>query len=362
MEMLDYISQYGDDSEDTQLNFEKNETIVQKTLNPLSCYSLTNGKWTRQEIPEEINRMRMGKNPYECEFKLIDPLADDIHVIIQKSGNSWFVMDSGKKDLMKVNGFAKRQLHLKQNQIALVQIGGVPYIFSTKAQLLSRDGDDYQGETLPLEESQYSLSYQNKTVNCNLNELSLIGSDPICDFNIPGESFVAVISNLGKRLFLTSLVDNDKLAIDADGVPADKMPPLKPGSIISIGNITINFKLSKDLRFTQSFNYTPDTKGACMKLLEVDAYGNTGHGYLLPAAGRSIKVGRNSNDCLIAISHSSKISRIHGQAIVYEKSVMIIDNGSTNGTYVNGQRIKRHLAHPGDFVKFGDVTFIVCFA
>ena len=99
-----------------------------------------------------------------------------------------------------------------------------------------------------------------------------------------------------------------------------------------------------------------------MKLLEIDAHGNTGHGYLLPAAGRSIKIGRNSNDCLIAIPHSSKISRIHGQAIVYEKSLMIIDNGSTNGTYVNGIRIKRHLAHPGDFVKFGDVTFIICFA
>jgi len=361
MGTADYISHIEDYSEETQLHFEKNKTIIQRELNPLSCYTLLNGKWNRKDIPVEIDRVRMGGNPYECEFKLNSPEADDVHIIIQRSGHSWFIMDSGKKDLMKVNGFVKRQLQLKQNEVALVQIGNEPFIFSTKDSTIKRPENATPVEAPPLEEKQFSVSHQNSTINFNLEDLCIIGSDPICNFYLPGEQFVATISHLGKRLFLTSLVDENKISVTADGVSASQMPPLKPGTQINIGNTSLNFKLSKDLRFTQSFNYIPDAKGECMKLLEIDSLRNPGHGYILPPAGRSLKIGRNSNECQIAINNSTKISRVHAQSIVYEKSIMLIDNGSTNGTYVNGEKIKRRLVHPGDFVKFGNVEFILCF-
>lgn len=358
MHIADYISQVGDFTEETTLNFEKNVRKPQVEMNPLSCFVKQSGVWTRQEIPNGIDRMRMGKNPYECEFKLDCAEADDVHIIIQRTGAAWFIMECGKKDLMKVNGFSKRQIHLRQNCTSVVQIGNSQFIFTTH-KIINRPPLEENTPPVALVESQYRLEFNNNNKNFNLNQMCLIGSDPLCDFFLPGEAFAAMISNLGKRLFLTSLVD--RVNIEADGVSGSENVPLKPGSKINIGNYEISFKLSKDLRFTQSFNFIPDGKSDCLRLLEIDDLGHAGHSYVLPPSGRSITIGRDSSRCLLGIHSSSKISRVHANAIIYDKSVMIIDHQTTNGTFVNNKRIKKRLVHPGDIVRFGDVNFILCY-
>ena len=358
MQIADYISQVGDFTEETTLHFEKKLHSPQTGMNPLSCFAKQNGIWTRQEIPNGINRMRMGKNPYECEFKLNDADADDVHVIIQRTGASWFIMEYGRKDLMRVNGFTKRQVHLKQNCTAVVQIGDSQFIFTTH-KMSNRTSVTEPNPPVELVESQYSLSYDNNNKNFNLDQMCLIGSDPLCDFFLPGEAFAAMISNLGRRLFMTSLVEN--VIVEADGVSGSEKAPLRPGSKINIGQSEIIFKLSRDLRFTQNFNFVPDGKCECMRLLEIDNQGHAGHSYVLPPSGRSITIGRDSSSCLLGIHNSAKISRIHANAIIYDKSVMIIDNETTNGTFVNNKRIKKRLVHPGDIVRLGDLNFILCY-
>ena len=360
MPIADYISQVGDYSEETHLHFEKNETIYQGEMNPLSCFYFNEGSWVRSELPHEVSRIRIGRNPYECEFKLNHKDADDVHIVIQRTGTSWYIMECGKKDLMKVNGFTKRQVHLKQGGTAVVQIGDMKFVFST-TKISGAPAKSEMVDAVPLTESQYSLSYNGNNVNFNLEQVCLIGSDPLCDFFLPGEAFIGMISNLGKRLFLTSMVDADKVIVEADGVSAAKNAPLKPGSIINVGNAEIDFKLSKDLRFSQNFNFVPDGKSDCMRLLEIDALGHAGHSYVLPPSGRSITIGRDSSLCLLGIHNSSKISRKHAQAIIYDKSVLLMDNGTTNGTFVNNKRIKKRLVHPGDMVRLGDISFILCF-
>jgi pSer/pThr/pTyr-binding forkhead associated (FHA) protein len=60
-----------------------------------------------------------------------------------------------------------------------------------------------------------------------------------------------------------------------------------------------------------------------------------------------------SRDCNIVLSDNS-VSRIHGYLLTAGNKVYLVDENSTNGTFVNGRRIQNKIAlHPGDRVMIG---------
>lgn len=65
----------------------------------------------------------------------------------------------------------------------------------------------------------------------------------------------------------------------------------------------------------------------------------------------SVSLGRaTDNDvCLDDITVSSH----HARIVTFFNATYIEDLGSTNGTWVNGKRIKMHTLHPGDQVMLG---------
>ncbi len=59
----------------------------------------------------------------------------------------------------------------------------------------------------------------------------------------------------------------------------------------------------------------------------------------------------------IVLQEDAAISRSHAR-IANDKGVWnIIDNNSTNGTFINGARIGSQRLHPGDIVQFGSSSF-----
>lgn len=73
-------------------------------------------------------------------------------------------------------------------------------------------------------------------------------------------------------------------------------------------------------------------------------------------------IGRNE-DCDVRIDHKS-VSKLHCVLVKTDGLIMLRDLGSTNGTRVNGQRVRRAALLPNDHlaiaafrykVKFGDV-------
>lgn len=68
------------------------------------------------------------------------------------------------------------------------------------------------------------------------------------------------------------------------------------------------------------------------------------------------RIGRESkgNDVVIA---GFGVSSAHAEARVTDDAVLLKDLGSSNGTYVNGERITQQLVRDGDRVTLGDVTF-----
>ena len=52
----------------------------------------------------------------------------------------------------------------------------------------------------------------------------------------------------------------------------------------------------------------------------------------------------------------STVSSQHAKIVTYYNASYIEDLGSTNGTYVNGKRVQKHILHPGDVISLGTHT------
>lgn len=63
-------------------------------------------------------------------------------------------------------------------------------------------------------------------------------------------------------------------------------------------------------------------------------------------------------ECDIALSADTSVSRSHARITYAESRHLIGDNGSSNGTFVNGARVAgaRPLS-PGDTIQLGDTAF-----
>jgi hypothetical protein len=361
MPLADYISSDGSLSSATILNFEKKGPTPLEGIIPLTYYYSVNDQWVVRSIPAQILQFKMGKDPYSCEINLDYPDADKVQVVMRRIGTVWYIIESGKNDFMRVNGIKKRQVSIPQNATVVVHIGEIEFVFTTKE--ISNTSSEGTALTGPPEEGkgEYSLSNGGKELKFPFSHVALLGSNPLCDFYVDGEPFLGLITHISKRLFFIPLALNPETEITIDGLPINDQLPLSPGSIIKVGNIDIVLKLSKELRFSQDFKFVADPTEECLMLLQLDEYGEPGQAYALPPAGRSIFIGRDPIKSKIVIPGSKKISRRHAQAIVYDKTIMLIDNGATNGTFVNTKKIKRRLVHPGDIVRLGDCNFILCF-
>jgi len=361
MPLADYISSDGSSSSATILNFEKKDPPPLDEIIPLTYYYSVNNQWVVRSIPAQILQFKIGKDPHFCEIQLDYPDADKVQVVMRRIGTVWYIIESGKNDFMKVNGIKKRQVSIPQDSTTVVHIGEIEFIFTTKA--ISQNPVRTTAPTGPPEEGkgEYSLSNGGKELKFPFHHVSLLGSNPLCDFYVEGEPFIGLISHVSKRLFFTPLALNPEIEITIDGLGVNEQRPLAPGSTIKVGNIEIVLKLSKELRFSQDFKFVTDPTEECLMLLQLDEHGNPGQAYALPPAGRSIFIGRDPVQSKIVIPGSKKVSRRHAQAIVYDKTIMLIDNQATNGTFVNTKKVKKRLVHPGDIVRLGDCNFILCF-
>jgi hypothetical protein len=76
-------------------------------------------------------------------------------------------------------------------------------------------------------------------------------------------------------------------------------------------------------------------------------------GKIYPLEGPEIIVGRDASNS-VAIN-DAEVSRIHAKVSLHGSAYTIQDLGSTNGTFINGQRIKStQVLNPGDTVSFGE--------
>jgi len=78
----------------------------------------------------------------------------------------------------------------------------------------------------------------------------------------------------------------------------------------------------------------------------------TRSGEKLGLGGSGIRIGRESTICEIVLENP-KVSRLHAEVVSIDGKVLLIDRNSSNGTYVNDQKIDRRFLQDGDIIYFG---------
>jgi hypothetical protein len=69
-----------------------------------------------------------------------------------------------------------------------------------------------------------------------------------------------------------------------------------------------------------------------------------------------IKIGRRQdNDLILSDPH---VSRVHSEIQLLAGRYVLVDMGSTGGTYVNGRQVKQHILEPGDVISIAVVQLI----
>ncbi|GHJ37350.1 FHA domain-containing protein [Streptomyces sp. TS71-3] len=82
-----------------------------------------------------------------------------------------------------------------------------------------------------------------------------------------------------------------------------------------------------------------------------------------PFSGQSVVLdsapltfGRKSDNGVVIVSQ--KASRLHAEIVEEDAGFVLYDRNSRNGTFVNDERITRHVLRPDDCIRIGDETFL----
>jgi serine protease Do len=75
-------------------------------------------------------------------------------------------------------------------------------------------------------------------------------------------------------------------------------------------------------------------------------------GERLGLGGSGIRIGRETTVCEIVLENP-KVSRLHAEVVSIDGKVTLVDRNSSNGTYVNDQKIDRRVLRDGDIIYFG---------
>jgi pSer/pThr/pTyr-binding forkhead associated (FHA) protein len=84
--------------------------------------------------------------------------------------------------------------------------------------------------------------------------------------------------------------------------------------------------------------------------LTLSTSGQSGKTY--PIGEKGLIVGRDPTQCDVVISDPN-VSRVHAWVTVKKGDVVVIDRGSTNGTYVNGVKMENAKLKSGDVIQLG---------
>jgi S1-C subfamily serine protease len=109
---------------------------------------------------------------------------------------------------------------------------------------------------------------------------------------------------------------------------------------------------SIDIATTSETMISPSGGGSSSILGKFTILNGTRAGERLGLGGSGIRIGRESAICEIVLENP-KVSRLHAEVVSIDGKVLLIDRNSSNGTYVNDQKIDKRYLKDGDIIYFG---------
>jgi len=352
LDLHDAMNEISTDTPFISRNFEKSVSNKTKLdgLFPLYFYQYKFQNWHKYVFKENKRFFTIGPSP-EADLTIKTSPQSYHEIIIQLLDNMWLITSSKKQQAVGFNGCIKHQDYLWPRSLSLLQINDAKVIITNRDKENCKSQIILKGSPSPEE---YSIETPTGEYRFPLNRNMLIGSEAICDIKINSPQFGAIITSFKNRVQITNLGNDDILV---DGLAVSATTYLSDGSKITINNNEMTFHLSAD----SPINKTPEVESFADRLclMAISEQGKVEKMLVLPRTEQSLDVGR-SKECDISLD-SDNISRKHAQLILYEDNILIMDCYSTNGTYINNQKIGQKRAHPGNFITFGDKSFILCY-
>jgi pSer/pThr/pTyr-binding forkhead associated (FHA) protein len=329
-------------------------------------YDVSPSGFRRIAINVDQHVTTIGNDRENTDIHIDEPNISQTQVVIVSIGDQWLVMDCGSNDHLRVNGVATRQFVAEQNARCVLTIGQSLLVFC---------GNEAEKSPHP-ETAMLNDLYTSGLVHEDLavGELTLkneqeqvvskgapiiLGNHEICDYFLLGSNvqpFHALIYWDRDGIYLDPL--NNK-GVLLSNQPVNDSSPVENGTTITIADVKVGARI------------TPNHKDRCAQLypaesLAFDYFGFTAIGdtpsesFTVSMVGQGVTLGRgNTCDIILADSFSS---REHAQVIPSGKSLTLFDTYSSNGVFVNGERVRKSRVHVGDIIEIGHSHFLVHYA
>jgi pSer/pThr/pTyr-binding forkhead associated (FHA) protein len=224
-----------------------------------------------------------------------------------------------------------------------------------------------------------------------------LGRDPGCELRVEGDG-AAVVSSLHAqfgerqgRWFLEDLFSRNGTLLEGTLVPPGKGVPVVEGQVVQLGRTGPQFRVMRtSQRLTAAtlveatldsgavavltnWQATTSSEQSSVTTGESDAATDAAaddappepavwmtlalpEGEPFALTGRSARIGRSAAcEIVVGTDANSVVSRVHAElAVRPDGSVLVVDAGSTHGTFVNGERVElARVLVVGDSITLG---------
>ncbi len=328
----------------------------------LSCYYLSRQTWQKKDFLTSKQRLLITEDPHTSDIPVGIPNVQTVNIVLQKLASEWYLIESSNTSLMSANGIPSHQSIIKEGSKHVLFIDKIPIIFNFSSGGTTTQTSKIEFAKGKPEKDEFSLVYEGTSAETRFkrDNFYIFGPSDFCDFKLQNENVWIMIFHYMGCNYLRTIHANPDNPVTVDGVSAENPILLFNDSRIMLGKHAMSFHVDQETNIAnQDFNSNSERRSEKLCLLCIDEQTLEKYSFALPPAGKALNVGRDSH-CEIHID-SKDVSRKHSQVIIYERSALVFDCYSTNGTFVNGEKIAKRMVHPGDLVCFGDTKFMFCY-
>ena len=166
----------------------------------------------------------------------------------------------------------------------------------------------------------------------------------------------------GDRVSLRALAPGTALAVNGQAIPGTDEVVLQPGDLIDIAGVQARVVAVEKAGTTPIQRpVAVDDASATRVRMAVPKFvlrgvSGAAFGKTYPIMREQL-IGRQS-DCDIAIA-SEEISRHHALVRPTPVGLQVEDQGSSNGTFINGKRVQEGVLRPGEELRLDNVRFLL---
>lgn len=310
--------------------------------------------------------LSLGNSREESEIHIADPTISKRQLVIMRLVREFLIIDCGVNDMVRVDGIPSRQTVVPVGARALITMGSTAMVFTSEEDNAAdvarpqykapRPGAYVDVDQLPVAELVINPESSAKVSTGNP---ILFGGAEQCDVVISDRDVLPyhAIMFWGPEGVSLMPLSNDGVAVNKANI--EDVVVLKPEDKITICGRDVTFVLKGDWQARGEQLY-PARDFQFRQFAFTSLNVQTLPSFTVPCEGEAMTLGR-SPTCDISLDETS-VSRVHAQVIPSGKSFYLIDNYSSNGTFVNDVKISKRRVRAGDIVEFGRNPFIVHYA